>query len=275
MSENQFPPLPLAAWQPTLKIVQVYAQLLGKVRRALTPRQKHWSHVSLRLNATGLTTTPIPAGVMAFEMGLDFTAHKLVVTTSQGEQWRKPLTGQSPATFCEDALAALDRMGIQPEIDRKLFSDANPGSYDREAVERYWQALVQIDAILKQFKGELREETSPVQLWPHHIDLAVLWFSGRLVPGADPANEDYADEQMNFGFSPGDEAIPDPYFYTTAYPLPEGLTGTPLPDGAYWHTQGFTGAVLKYEILVTAGEPKERLLQYLRTVQRAGASLMK
>jgi hypothetical protein len=46
-------------------------------------------------------------------------------------------------------------------------------------VERYWQALAQIDILLKQFRGELREETSPVQLWPHHFDLSLVWFSGR------------------------------------------------------------------------------------------------
>jgi hypothetical protein len=30
-----------------------------------------------------------------------------------------------------------------------------------------------------------------------------LWFSGRLVSGQDLANAEYADEQMNFGFSNG------------------------------------------------------------------------
>lgn len=275
MSLNQFPPLSLAAWQPTLKTVQAYAQLTGKVRRALTPRQKHWSHVSLRTGVSGLTSTPIPAGTKSFEMSLDFTVHKLIITTSRGEQWQKPLAGQSPATFCEEALAALAQMEIKPEIDRSLFTDATPGAYDREAIERYWQALSRIDMIFKRFKGELREETSPVQLWPHHIDLAMLWFSGRLVPGIDPADEENADEQMNFGFSPGDEGIPEPYFYITAYPLPDGLTGASLPAGASWHTQGFTGAVLRYETLTTANEPDEMLLQFLRTVQQAGSALMR
>lgn len=275
MSQPIFPPLPLADWQPTLNTIQNYAKLLGKIRRALTPRQKHWSHVSLRVGVTGAITPPIPAGAKTFEMILDFTTHKLVVNTSLGEQWRQPLTGQSPAALCEATLAALAGLGITPEIDRALFSDATPGVYDKEAVARYWQALPQIDAVFNQFKGELRQETLPVQLWPHHIDLAILWFSGRLVPGVDPANEESADEQMNFGFSLGDEGVPAPYFYITAYPLPAGLTGTPLPADAVWHTQGFTGAVLPYESLLTASDPTEKLLTFLRTVQKAGASLMK
>ena len=275
MGQNIFPPLPLSEWQPTLTTLQTYAQVIGKVRRAMTPPHKHWFHVSLRVSATGLTTTAIPAAAKTCELTLDLTAHRLVINTSRGEQCQLPLRGQSAAAFCKETLVALAQFDIHPDIDKSPFSDTTPGAYDREAVERYWQALSQIDAIFKQFRGELRQETSPVQLWPHHIDLAMLWFSGRLVPGQDLADEESADEQMNFGFTPGDEGIPDPYFYITAYPLPDDLTDTPLPADAEWHSEGFTGAVMMYEALVGVDDPAEKLLDFLRTVQQAGAELMK
>jgi hypothetical protein len=275
MSTNTFPPLSLADWQPTLTTLQNYAKLIGKVRRAFAPRQKHWFHVSLRINAGGLTTTAIPVGDKTFEMQLDLTAHRLVITSSRGERWDAPLTGQPAAQFRDEALASLKLMGIEPDIDHSLFDDNTPGTYDRAAVERYWLALSQIDGLFKQFRGELREETGPVQLWPHHVDLAMLWFSGRLVPGQDPANEEYADEQMNFGFTPGDDSIAEPYFYATAYPTPDGLTDTQLSGDAYWLTEGFTGAILPYASLVEATDPANTLLTYLRTVQQAGAALMK
>lgn len=275
MSNNIFPPLLSAELKATLLTLQNYAKLIGKVRRAYAPRQKHWFHVSLRINATGLTTTAIPAGSQALELQLDLTAHRLVITTSRGQRWEMPLSGQSLARFRDEVLGVLRLMDFEPEIDHNLLDDDTPSRYERVAVERYWLALSQIDAIFKQFRGELRRETGPVQLWPHHLDLALLWFSGRLVPGQDPANEEYADEQMNFGFSPGDDGIPAPYFYATAYPTPADLTETPLPGDAYWHTGGFIGAVLPYQALVEANNPSELLLAYLRTVQQAGASLMK
>ncbi|MDX1523330.1 MAG: DUF5996 family protein, partial [Anaerolineae bacterium] len=156
MSTYEFPALPLAEWQSTLETVQNYAKVIGKVRRALTPRQKHWSHVSLRVGTTGLTTTPIPAGRVTFEMLLDFTTHHLVITTSRGERLHKPLVGQSAAVFCEEALFALASLGFNVEIDRTVFSDQTPGTYDRDAVERYWLALSQIDSLFRQFKGEQR-----------------------------------------------------------------------------------------------------------------------
>ena len=92
--------------------------------------------------------------------------------------------------------------------------------YDIEAVTRFWRALSQLDLLFKQFSGELRRGAGAVRLWPHHFDLAMMWLTGRLIPGQDPDNEDYADERMNFGFSTGDATVPEPYLYATAYPLP-------------------------------------------------------
>jgi hypothetical protein len=274
MSQFNFPPLPLEEWEPTLDTLQKYAHFLGRVRKAYTPRQRHVFHISLRVNGTGLTTTPVLAAPITFEMQLDLAGHRLIITTNTGGRWESPLKGQSPAQFMEDGLAALATFGLTPEIEREAFTSSAPGSYDRVAVTKFWQILAQVDAILNQFKGEQRKGTSPVQLWTHHFDLAILWFSGRLVPGQDPEDEEYADEQMNFGFLPGDETIPEPYFYITAYPTPEGLTDTTLPEGAYWLTEGFTGAILPYSVLVNSPEPDKKLLAYLRTVQQAGAAHM-
>ncbi len=269
-----FPLCQPAILQPSLETLQTYARFLGWVRRALTPQQKHWYHASLQVSANGLTTTPIPAGQFTFDMTLDLIRHELAISTSRGDRWHRPLQGQSANQFCKEGLALLAYLGVEPDIDHSLFTDTTAGRYDASAVESYFQALTQIDTVFKQFKGELREETGPVQFWPHHMDLALLWYSGRLVPGVDPADEENADEQMNFGFSPGDGGISDPYIYATAYPTPNGLTDAPLPTGAVWHTDGFTGAVMMYASLVEADDPAGKLLTFLRTVQHAGAGLM-
>ena len=275
MSDTIFPPLPLAEWQETRDTIAGYAQLTGKIRRALTPHQKHWWHVSLRTAATGLTTTPMPAGSKTLELLLDFTDHQLHITTSHGERRQIPVHGQSAGAFKDETLAVLSELGVEPQIDHSLFPDEGAAAYDRAAVARFWQALSQVDTVFKTFRHGFRGESSPVQLWPHHFDLAVVWFSGRLVPDQDPADPEYADEQMNFGFVPGDGGIPEPYFYITAYPATEGLTNTALPEGAYWQTEGWTGAVLPYRKLVGDPAPKERLLHFLQTVHKAGMTRMR
>jgi hypothetical protein len=277
MDQFYFPAMPLANWQPTRDTIHIYSKLLGKIRGTLTPHQRHWWHISLRVAANGLTTTavPIPNTARAtFEMLLDFQGHRLAITTSRGERWEQPLIGQSARTFYEMVLATLDKMGIQLDIDRSLFADATPGSYNHAAVETFWSALSKVDAVFKEFKAELGGETSPVQLWPHHFDLGLVWFSGRKVPGTDPADEEHSNEQINFGFSTGDEGIPNPYFYSSAYPWQEKFTEMSLPDGVSWHTEGWTGALLMYEQLVEAEDGEEKLWQYLRAVHEAWARFM-
>ena len=275
MTHVSFPPLALDRWQSTRDTIHGYARLLGAIRRAQTPPLKHWWHISLRAAACGLTTTPMPAGELTFEMLLDLATHELTISTNEGDWWDMSVRGQSFRDFSEEVLAALETLGIEVEIDRSPFSANQRRAYDEMAVEDYWLALSQIDILLKQFRGELREETSPVQLWPHHFDLALAWFSGNRVPDADPNNPEYADEQMAFGFSTGDEGIPNPYFYITAYPWRDELLQTALPAPATWHTAGWKGALLPYNHVVESNDPRDLLLTFWRTTQKAGAALMK
>ncbi|GIK43846.1 MAG: hypothetical protein BroJett011_76790 [Chloroflexota bacterium] len=279
MSHSIFPVLALAEWQPTRDTLQTYSKVLGKIRRALSPPQKHWWHISLHVVPQGLTTTDVPIpdaeDDASFEMVLDLQQGQLIITTSRGDSWRTPLAGQSAKEFCDTSLAALARMGIPVEIERSLFADESSRVLEAAAAKNYCQAAVNIDRVLKQFKAGLPGETGPVQLWPHHFDLALLWLSGRKIPGVDPADEENADEQMNFGFSTGDEGMPEPYFYATTYPWPAGITDAPLPAGAVWYTESWKGALLSYETLVEADRPEKKLLAYLQAAYQAGSNLMR
>jgi hypothetical protein len=269
-----FPRLHLGDWRATRDTLHGYARVVGKVRATLMPKQKHWWHTSLQAAANGLTTTPIPVGARTLVLTLDMVHHRLLIATNLGEETLIPLRGQPSLVLFEDTLSALARLDIEPDLDPGGIVDGASRTYDSAAVEGYWRALSRIDGVFKRFKGTLRQETSPVQMFTHHFDLSLNWFSGRLVPGMDPADEESADEQMNFGFVSGDAGIEEAYFYATAYPPPEGWTESPAPAGAYWHTQGWTGAVLMYERLTEIAEPERALMDFLTTSQRAGARLM-
>lgn len=272
----QLPILDLASWQPTRDTLQLYAKALGKIRRALTPPQKHWWHISLRLTATGLTTTPLLVEDQVVELQLDCLAHTVRVLTSRAAHFEQPLgRGESIAQGVDSLLQGLAQLGVVPTIDHTLFSAPTPLAYDPVLAEAYFQALVRIDGLFKQFQHSLRQETGPVQLWPHHFDLAMLWLSGRLVPGQDPDNAEYADEQMNFGFATGDLDLPEAYFYITAYPAPRGWGEEPLPAPARWHRLGWTGALLTYADWRQMPDPAAGLLNFWQTTQQMGARLMR
>ena len=266
--------LSLADWRRTRDTLHGYCRLLGGVRRVSSPRRRHWSHVTLQVAAEGLTTTPILANDAVFELRLDLVRHRLVIVSSRDEVRGVEITGQSTTDLLETTSSCLSDLGVAVDLDFAGFADEQSGEWDRAAIQRFWSGLVQIDSIFKTFKGRQRRETSPVQIFPHHLDLALSWYSGRLIPDQDPQDEDAADEQMTFGFSTGDITIADPYFYSTAYPEPPGFVESDLPAEAYWQQDGFSGAVLPYAKLVVAQEPNDLLQRFLDLALAGGASRM-
>ena len=279
MAKYDFPELPLASWKETRDTIHKYSQVLGEIRGSLAPRSKQWWHINLRPGITGCVTPPIATnqktGPNSIQMGLDFNSHNVTLQTSASEQIQFDMTSQSVAAFREQIVEHLKSIGVVITLADDVFSDRSPLYYDAKLVKLFWKASSQIALVFDEFKAGMRNETSPVNLWPHHFDMSLVWFSGRLVPGAEPADADYADEQLSFGFSTGDDGIPDPYFYFSAYPLPAGMEDISLPLGVKWETNAFTGALLMYESLVSDTDAKARLLNVMKTWQESGAVLMK
>ncbi|EDN65738.1 conserved hypothetical protein [Beggiatoa sp. PS] len=172
MTQIQLPSLQLSNWHESRDTIHQYARLIGKIRTALMPPQKHWWHITLHAAATGLTTTPMPINGKTLELLLDFVNHTLIITTSHGEKAEIPLQQQSIAGLHHAVIEVLSTMDIKPEFDHSLFVDAAPRKYDTEAIAGYWRTVAWIDGVFKHFKGELREETGPVQVFPHHFDLS-------------------------------------------------------------------------------------------------------
>ena len=78
-ARDAWPPLPVAEWQATRDTLQLWTQVVGKVRMASTPVMNHWWNVPLYVTARGLTTSLDPAGGRAFQIDFDFLAHRLDV----------------------------------------------------------------------------------------------------------------------------------------------------------------------------------------------------
>ena len=277
---SAFPRLDLSVWQPTRDTLHLYARLLGKIRQALTPPQEKWWHVSLRVDEMGLTTPPIPLPGRAeasFSLQLDLVNHHLVITSPAGEARRAALQNQSPQGLMEYTLSALKTFGAEPDIDQSLFSRAETGPYVPQQARTFQQALSSIHTVFQAFKASLAGKTGPVQLWPHHFDLAFEWFSGREAnaPSGAPEGEEGGEEQIGFGFSTGDETVSEAYFYANPWPFQASVVGTPLPDGARWYTESWRGGLLLYHTVAAARDPAGVLSAYLEAVYRNASALMK
>jgi len=186
---NGFTAMPLEAWKNTRDTLQSLTQIIGAVRQADTPRQQHWSHISLRVGAQGLVTPPIPAGDEAFELRVNLTTHRVEVSVSNGGEAALKIPGHSLADLTESLRKSLFNLGIRSQVDWSILDASGSTNYDPDQIDIFWDNLFRIHRVFTTFKGTLRGRTGPVQLWPHHFDLALLWFSGRLIPGTNIEDE--------------------------------------------------------------------------------------
>jgi hypothetical protein len=288
-----WPELPYAAWRDSAETLQLWTQIVGKIRLARTPWLNHSWHVALYITARGLTTSPIPDGARSFQIDFDFIDHGLRIATSDGQQRRLPLTAQPVAAFYAAVMAALAELGIDLKInDRpnelpdpiRFGDDQVHASYDPDAAHRFWQVLRQADRVFAKFRTGFLGKSSPVHFFWGSFDLAVTRFSGRPAPrhpGGVPnlpdavAQEAYSHEVSSAGFWPGGGAIDYPAFYSYAYPAPEGFaTARVRPDAAFF-SEALGEFILPYDAVRTAADPDSALLEFLQSTYEAAADAAK
>jgi len=277
MTTHHFQRIDGELFEATRNAVHAYSRVLGNVQKACRPKRKHWWHASLRPSLNGLTTGVVRTSI-GFDIELNLRKSVLELRASSGEQLDEKLRGQPAFMLAE----AVNDFLIASGVDRKLILESGQtvdnterfDGYSTEQARIIARVMNSVTAALETFRAGIREETSPIQLWPHHFDLSMLWLPGEKIEGQDPENEEYSDKQMNFGFTFGDEGIPEPYFYVTAYPLPDGFQSLRLPAGTNWQTDGFSGAVLLYQSLTESSDPNGYLLSLWNTLLSAGHDQM-
>lgn len=177
---------------------RVAEHVLSPARYAVTGR------IGLRPAPGGFATPPF--GQDGRTVAVD--GIELVVVTS-GTRRRAPLT---------TLRAAAEFAGVQPGAPAHLYTPVTPLKLDEpleldpEAARLIagWYALG-AQALSVFAAGIPQDEPSEAQLWPEHFDLAI------------------AAAQVNYGISPGDGYIDDPYIYVNPY------GGPPQGDPDFWN----------------------------------------
>ena len=189
--ENDWPDLPYSEWKDTCTTLQLWMQIVGKIRLACTPWLNHSWHVTLYPTVRGLTTSLIPHRERAFEIEFDFHEHRLVITTSDRDSERIALKPRTVASFYAAVVAALVKLGVAVRITElpceipgaiPFSRDETHGAYDPDYAHRFWRVLIQVDRVFKQFRTGFIGKSSPVHFFWGSFDLAVTRFSGRRAP---------------------------------------------------------------------------------------------
>ncbi len=284
-----WPELPFREWRDTCETLHLWTQVVGKIRLACTPWLNHSWHVPLYVTTRGLTTSAIPHRGRYFEILLDFCAQELIIDVSDGCRQRLALQSGRIADFHAAVLEALQRLDLQITINplpseipeaRPFTEDHAARAYNPMHAQRFWQALLQIDRVLREFRTGFLGKASPVHFFWGSFDLAVSRFSGRRAPlfqGKAPGvsaavmREAYSHEVSSAGFWPGGHGIDYPAFYSYVYPTPAAFRNWPvIPQGA-WFSEELGEFLLPYDQVRSAADPDATLLAFLQSTYEAAA----
>jgi hypothetical protein len=287
---SDWPELSVERDHETLSVLHLAAQMIGKVRVAHAPWTNHGWHVALQPNARGLGTMPTAAsGERTFTLTLDLCRHAIVLWVSDGSREEVPLNAGSIAALHHRLIDILQLHdlpstfnGVPNEIEDAVpfAEDRQAREYDRESAERFRAALAAMLPVFAHFRAGFIGKSSPVHFWWGSFDLAVTRFSGRPAPqhpGGVPGlpdritREAYSQEVSSAGFWAGGVVPAEPFFYSYAYPEPEGYRGAKAANGNYDGT--FGEFVLPYAKVRASDDPEQQLLDFLQSTYDAAADL--
>lgn len=204
---------------------QVAEHVLSAARKRAT------GEIALLPGPGGVRTPPLPDGRVLAVIDGD-----IAVIDDDGER-RSPLT---------TARAAADFVGIEPGFPWTKHppgTESRPDAQlevdpDAARVLAGWFALG--DSALRELAERLTPGAEPTpQIFPEHFDLAITV------------------AEVNYGASPGDEAIPTPYLYVGPF------GGPPAGDQSFWNAP--FGA---YTTIGDVGTPAEGLAFFLEAHRR-------
>ena len=242
----QWPDLPFAAWSDTCDTLQLWTQIVGKVRVALTPLVNHWWNATFQVTARGLAAPAMPYDGGTFDIVFDFADHRLEIKTSDGRADNLALRPMAVAEFYTEFMERLHQLGIHVQIRTTPCEIENAVPFDRDRTHAHYnptyahkflQALLRADRVMNEFRARFIGKASPVHFFWGSFDLAVTRFSGRTAPppkGHTPYVADwimaeaYSHECSSCGFWPGNGGFGRAAFYVYAYPEPAGYGDTRL-----------------------------------------------
>jgi len=232
------------------------AQLLSAPGTSLLPAREDYSHTNLGWDSILGVLSGRNVGPRALRAGLVFEGLELTVIEAQRERASVRLSGRTVQQGLdwlggqlagEGAGLQLPAHEMPPHAvgNGEVFSEASAGAR-AELAAWFFNAF----ALLRETVAD-EARASAVRCWPHHFDVASLV---RL----DTAGGAEEARSIGVGFSPGDKSYEQPYFYVTPWPYPDSAALPPLPSGAHWHTEGWTGAVLTAERILSVASSEQR-----------------
>ena len=291
VSTEAWPELPWNAWKASCETLHLWAQIVGKVKLALSPFLNEWWNVGFEVTPRGLTTASIPFASGAFAIDFDFIDHDLTIATSMGTTTRLALAPCSVADFYRELMSRLRHCGIDVGIDPVPVEVPDPipftddvvhSSYDPAYVHRWWRILLGTANVLARYRSPFFGKSSPILFYWGSFDLSETRFSGRPAPRLTgvPRFFQLAEDQENIacGFWPGNPnaagvELGEPAFYSYLYPAVPGYREAAVEPTAAGYDDRLNEFILPYDAVRVMPSPEQAILDFFQSTYEAGATL--
>jgi hypothetical protein len=263
MKEIIFPSLNLTEWRETRDRIHKYCRLVGAIREVLSEPLSKALHTNLLLCRKGITTSPLQRGDISsgqfFEVIIEMNRTRLCIESNYREPLHIALTGQSLNALCDETCSLLNDIGIKPPLERPSFLEGTRGKFDKDHVKAYWRALKSTNRIFKQIKLQLPGDSSPIQLHVDTLIFSLTWYCKEFIPGG-------VIEEIDFGFSTGDEYFPEAHFFIQSFPDKQAIKN--FVDGKIsgFYLNNNSKLILPYSKVVETARAEKILLDFYTSV---------
>ncbi len=225
------------------------AQLVSAPGTSLLPAEADYGHTNLGWDSRLGVLAGRNAGAESLQAVLVFEALELLVIDAGRERCSMRLGGhtlQQALAWLGKEMAGDESALVLPVHDMPSNVVGEGGVFSDAGAEARTELAAWFANAFATIREVVSDEpaASPVRCWPHHFDVA-----SSIALDAGGGSEEA--RSIGVGFSPGDGSYDQPYFYVTPWPYPEREELPPLAAGAHWHRNGWTGAVLTAERLIS------------------------
>lgn len=234
----------LENWRATRSALHQVAQVVGAIRVASSVTMENDLQYSISYSNGGFSTNELQVGG---ELKFDLESFSLSYVDSTQGEFQIDASEHSQQSLMDAVLEQFKAIDIDLEPSMKHITHNVPLSADMSIVKDYAHVLDAVYTALARFRARLSGFMTPIVIWPHHFDMAFIWF-------ATSATNEHEDPHLAIGFAPFSDGVDRPYFYGYGWSKDTGYVSVDVEAPAKAITEAYTGLYAEYDILRTVAD---------------------
>lgn len=230
----------LKNWKSTGDALHQVAVVVSAIRIASSDPLPNALRYSVEVIDGGVSTTELNFGG---ELTFDFASFSL---TYHGvdDEFTLDASGHNQKSLMNAVLDEFAKVDITVDPSTEHITSDTDFDVDLSLAQDYATVVNAVFTAMARFRAKLNGGMSPLVIWPHHFDMAFMWF-------ATTHMDEHKDPHLALGFAPFSDGIDRPYFYGYGWSEETGYIEVELDPPAEAITEGYTGLYADYDKLYT------------------------